>query len=424
MRTLRLALAASLSAALLAGCAKGTGVTPLTRAAAGYSLYYLDAQVGNGPIQVVDAATGRHERTLPVGTPSPDWQRLYAVTYDNDRTVLRAVDAHTAALVHQISFAGAFALPATATGATGGLSPNGEWLVLESHAALNQTSFMILNTSFTQRPLRVVLNGPFSFDAISNDGDRLYLIESLAAFQPGHYRVRLYDIGAGSLDPHVIVDKREIGSASMTGTRISGVFAPDGGWQYSLYMNERKGAFIHALNLDASFAWCIDLPPGGDQSKQMMWSLAITPDGRSLYAVNPTLGKVARIDIGPQGPDNAVSQTNSFARVSAAASSGFVTDVEAKEIQMGSAALSRDGRTLFATAFDGTVAIDLSSLRLQRRVLDGAGIESVVMSQDAAWIFASSWDGPTVLRIVPSTGMATTILKTDTAWTLLRAEPR
>lgn len=428
MRTRRLVLAASLSMMLLTGCAATTtGATPLTSAGSGYSLYYIDAQVGNGPIHVVDAATGRSERTLPVGTPSPDWSRLYAVSYDAGRTILRAVDTRTADVTHQVSFDGGFALPAaSSTGATGGLSPNGRWLVLQSQVLKNQTSFMLVNTSFLQRPRRVSLSGSFSFDAISNNGQRLYVIESLAASQPGHYRVRLYDVGAGAVDPMVVIDKREIQSGSMTGTRISGIFAPDGGWQYSLYVNESKGAFIHALNLDSTFAWCIDLPEAqGDQYLQTMWSLAVKPDGSVLYAVNPTLGTVAQIDVGPNGPAADVSRVSSLKLVSAApATSGFFTDALAKEIQMGSAALSRDGGTLFATTFDGTVAIDLRSPTSQRRILDGAGVESVVMSQDGAWFFASSWDGPSVLRISTATGASEKILKTDSAWMLVHAEPR
>jgi hypothetical protein len=425
--TRRLTFAVMASTLLLSACAARTSVTPLTSSPVGYSLYYIDAQSLANRINVVDTGSGRLVRTLPLGTPSPDWSRLFAVSYDSSRTILRAVDTKTAAVIHQVSLAGSFALPlATAIGPTGGLSPNGDWLVLEGQVVQNQTSFVLMNTSFTQHPRRISLTGSFSFDAISNDGQRLYLIESLAAAQPGHYRVRVYHLAAGSLDPRVIIDKREIETGSMTGTRISGIFSPDGAWQYSLYVNESKGAFIHALNLDSTVAWCIDLPaPQADQYLQTMWSLAIKPDGGALFAVNPDLASAARIDIGPDGPAADVSQVTSLKLVSAApATPGFFTDALAKEIQMGSAALSRDGRTLFATTFDETVAINLATPTSQRRILDGAGVESVVMSQDGAWLFASSWDGPSVLRISPTTGTAVKILKTDTAWMLVRAEPR
>lgn len=413
------------STLLLSACATKTSVTPLTSSAGGYSLYYIDAQSLADRINVVDAGNGRHERTMPIGTPSPDWSRLFAVSYDSSRTILRAVDTRTGAVMHQVSMEGSFALPfATAPGPTGGLSPNGNWLVLEGQVIQNQTSFVLMNTSFTQHPRRISLTGSFSFDAISNDGQRLYLIESLAAAQPGHYRVRMYDLAAGSLDPRVIIDKREFETASMTGTRLSGIFSPDGAWQYSLYVNEGKSAFIHALNLDATYALCIDLPGGGDQYQQSMWSLAATADGTVVYAVNPVLGEVGVVDMSSSGPPGDLSRVANFAPLSAVSQVGSlpVTEAEAKGIQIGSAALSLDERTLFATGFNGTVALDPSSLKVRRQILNGA-YESVVLSQDARWLFASSWDGPGVLRISPDTGASVKILKTDTAWTLVRAEP-
>ena len=416
--------AAAVLTVLLAGCATAAGAAPRTTPG-GYLLYGSDAQVGNAPISVIDAASGHLERTLPVGTPSPDWSRLFAVSYSGTRTTLRAVDTHSGRTLAQISFEGSFGLPfATAGGQTGGLSPNGKWLVVQSVGLANETAFMLLPAAFTQRPRRVTLPGDFSFDAISNDGNRLYLIESLAASQPGHYRVRLYDLAAGELDPRVIIDKREVSSASMTGTRVSGVFAPDGRWQYSLYINQAKGAFIHALNLESAFAWCIDLPPGGMTYQQMMWSLAIDPAGSALFAVNPTLGKVARVDISADGPSSDVSQASSFIPAQASLRSGFFSEADAKGMQLGTSALTRDGQTLIATGDLGTVAIDVAGLKLRRQLLPDPALESVVMSDDGGVLFASSWRGPSLLEVNPTTGARIKVLQTNSALTLYHAEHR
>lgn len=415
------------SAILLTGCATTSGSPTSAARKSGYVLYARNAQLGNAPLDVIDAATGRVELSLPVGTPSTDWSRLYAAKHDNGRTSLQAIDVHTAQVVSQISFNGWFDLPmADPSGLTGGLSPNGKWLALRSSGQTSETSFMLVSTSFDQHPRRITLPGDLAFDAFSNDGQRLYLIESLAASQPGHYRVRRYDVALGALDPRVIVDKREIASASMTGTRISGVFAPDGGWQYSLYINEKTGPFIHALNLDQTFAWCIDLPSGGTRDEQMMWSLAIVKDGRELFAVNPTLGKVARVDITSEGPSNEVSSASSFnpARLTSR-NPGFFTDAYAKGIQIGSAALTRSEQTLIATGNGGTVAIDVAHLTLNAKPsLTDPGIESVVMSDDGAALYASSWDGPAILELDPASGVKRDVLHTDTTWVLVRAESR
>jgi hypothetical protein len=283
---------------------------------------------------------------------------------------------------------------------------------------------MLVPTGFTQRPRRIAVTGDFSFDAISNDGNRLYLVESLASSQPGHYRVRLYDVAAGALDARVIVDKREPASASMTGTRISGVFAPNGSWQYSLYINQGKGAFIHALNLDSAFAWCIDLPSGGGTYQQMMWSLAIDPAGRALFAANPTLGKVARLDISADGPSSDINQTSSFNPAQTSLRSGVVSEADAKGIQVGSSALTPDGQTLIATGDLGTVAIAVDGLKLKQALLPDPALESVVLSDDGTALFASSWQGPSLLRINPLTGARIKVLQTDSALTLYRAEHR
>ncbi len=426
MTMIRGMAAVAASAIVLTGCATTSSVSTAAAQTSGYVLYARNAQLANAPLDVIDAATGRVEQSLPVGTPSPDWSRLYAVKHDNRRTSLQAIDVHTAQVVSQVSFDGWFDLPiADPSGMTGGLSPNGKWLALRSVAQTRETSFMLVSTSFDQHPRRVVLPGDFDFDAMSNDGQRLYLIESLAAVQPGHYRVRRYDVALGGLQPQVIVDKREIASASMTGTRISGVFAPDGGWQYSLYINEKTGAFVHALNLDQTFAWCIDLPLGGTRDEQMMWSLAIKKDGRELFAVNPTLGKVARIDVTSDGPSNEVSSASSFNPTPLTSQKpGPLVDAVAKGVQIGSAALAMNDRILVATGSTGTVSIDVPALTLDRPLLSDPGIESVVMSDDGAALYASSWGGPAILEVDPASGVKRDVLHTNTAWILVRAERR
>lgn len=427
MKGIRWQTAAAAATLLLTACGTAQTGRQTNMAPAGYRLFVRDAEPRNTPIDLIDATSGRVERSLPVGTPSPDWSRLYTVSYDLKRTTLRAIDTHGGNLVAQISFDGGFVLPSVgASGLTGGLSPSGGWLVAQTSGIQNRTDFMLISTSFTERPRRISLPGDFAFDALSNDGQRLYLIESLAAIQPGHYRVRRYDVGAGALNPQVIVDKRELATASMTGTRISGVFAPDGGWQYSLYINEKKGPFIHALNLDQTFAWCVDLPAGGTRQEQMMWSLAMQKDGRALFAVNPTIGKVARIDVTSDGPSNEVSASSSFtpARLAFRAP-GLVTDAYAKGIQAGSAALTDNGRTLIATGDSGTVAIDVAHLTLNAKPsLTDPGIESVILSDDGAALYASSWDGPSILDVDPASGVTRDRLQTDHVWILYRAERR
>jgi len=93
MTTARSLAAATVTTVLLAGCATASGAPP-PATTGGYRLYAVDTQVGSAPISVIDAATGHLERTLPVGTPSPDWSRLYVLSHQQQKTTLAAVDTH------------------------------------------------------------------------------------------------------------------------------------------------------------------------------------------------------------------------------------------------------------------------------------------------------------------------------------------
>ncbi len=150
----------------------------------------------------------------------------------------------------------------------------------------------MVDTSFASPPLEVSLPGSFEFDAISNDGQRLYLIQHAAASQ---YFVRLADVRTGHLDATVIFDKSD-GSATMSGVRLSSVPASDGHWLFSVYARRDKSAFIHALSLDNPLAFCIDLPGTGYASdpRELLWSVTMSPDGQRVYATNGATGIVLR----------------------------------------------------------------------------------------------------------------------------------
>ena len=413
--------AAAMAAFLLSSCGTPSASAPAKSSASGYRLYAVDMRREGAPISVLDATTGKLQRTLPMGTPSPDWSRLYVLAHPQQKTTLQALDTHSGGVVSQISFDGWFDLPAAnMIGQTGGLSPNGQWLVMERFSQPGNTNFMLATTSFIQRPRLITLPGSFSFDAISNDGRRLYLIESLAPKRPG-YQVRLYDIQAGALDPHIVVDKRE--TAPMTGSRVSGIFDRQGHWQYSLYVNQGGGPFIHALNLEGNFAWCIDLPLGGTQPEQMMWSLSLNAGGTALIAVNPTLGKAARVDVSPDGPSNEISQNVIFTPVRPAPQArGFFTDAFAKGIQIGSSALAGDGTTLVAVADSGTIALQLPGLTPGRTLLTDEGVESVVLGDDGAVLFSSSWSSSALREIDPLSGTGLKTLYLNTTYLLYHAE--
>ncbi len=248
--------------------------------AMGDRLYVRD---GNGVpanrLSVIDAGSGTRVQDLPLGVPSPDWSTLYVTERGIEQTTVRALEPQTGQALRETTITGRFALPEEGSAGTPrGLSPNGRWLTLArglTYAATTTSHLAVIDTAFAQPPKYVNLDGDFSFDALSNDGASLYLIETLpptGTATPGlGYKVRLYDMRTATLQPGVIVDKTAI-AQTMSGTRQSSMVSPDGQWVYSLYLNQAKGPFIHMLNLNGRFSVCIFLPTTDkeDIAKQLL----------------------------------------------------------------------------------------------------------------------------------------------------------
>ena len=167
----------------------------------------------------------------------------------------------------------------------------------------------VLDTSFKQPPRTLDLPGVFYFDGLSNDAGSLFLTESLTDDPQGKYQVRRYDMRLGALDPNIVIAKGE--SQIMNGVRQTAPASRDGAWLYSLYLNPNQGPFIHALSLSTPVAFCLDLPKSAmaDLARQARWSLALSGDGRTLYAVNGAIGELLEINVAGDIPEIARTHT-------------------------------------------------------------------------------------------------------------------
>ncbi len=355
---------------------------------ADFKLY--EAVSDRSQIAVIDSQSHSIERRLPLGTPSPDWKHLYSVAGNE----LADIDPETGAANRSLRLPGAYQLPpSTLGGMPGGLSQNGQWIVLQSFDSApgqqpNASHFMVANTSFQAAPIEVDLKGFLAFDTISNDGARLYLIQYLPA---GNYRVRMYNVFAQQLDPQVIVDKTDP-KDSMTGERLSGIPAQDGGYLYSIYVRQNDVPFIHALTLDGSpIAFCINLPGSGYQASSggFNWALAMTADGSRLYAANGASGMVSEVDLG-----SSLSVARSAKFDSGKPAAGILAqDVSAKELGTGAAVISPDGKTLVTTSSSGIAFVDTSSLRASTHALTSWTVWSLALSPDGKVLYALSSSG-------------------------------
>ena len=413
-----------LSIIVLTACGRVQSTKP---AAAGYLLFIEEGYTSGGQqITVRDSGTGRIERQLPIGTAAPDWSRYYTVTQLGGSARLTAIDPASGGTLAQTTIPAGYALPDFGySGPSAGLSPNGLWLALTSpgkHAGGGVvTNFLVGSSSLSEPFVNVQVDGDFSFDALSNDGQSLYLIQKMS--DPNHYQVRLYDIGAASLAAQKVVDKREP-DEPMEGIRGDSVADPNGNQVFTVYVRD-SGPFIHALPLlNQPFAWCVDLPSkgGSDLEQQFHWSLAIGRQGGPVYLVNTTLGMVAEMTT---GNPPAIARTKPLALSSGGNPfAGLVTDAEAKGPRIGGAALSADGRTLFAVGQSGLVAIDTATLRIRLRILNGETVDSIRLSSDGKWLYAAGAAHSKLWQINASTGAVSgEVMGSTNPWALLWAEP-
>ena len=327
----------------------------------GDKLYEATAQ----SIVVINSRNHSIERHLPLGAPSPDWKHLYSMVGDSlvDTNPLTGVTQNAAPV------GAGYGLPlATHNGLPGGLSPAGRWLVLQGSDS-RATHMAVMNTATFKVTDRFDMTGRFNFDAISDDGQRLYLIQYLNGKE---YYVRLFDIPTNSLDANIVVDKSD-GNQAMAGLRLSGIATPDGGSLFSMYVRENESPFIHALSLQGPFAFCLDLPGAGYArgKEAMQWALAMNRDGSRVYAINGASGTVAEVDSNQM-------QVVRTAHISTGSSGATGT---------ADAVLSPDGRTLVTASGSGVVWVDTSSLEVRMEALSEWHAWSLSLGPDGKTLF-------------------------------------
>ncbi|TMD16586.1 MAG: hypothetical protein E6I96_04535 [Chloroflexi bacterium] len=374
-----------LTVTVLTACGRVQSTKP---AAAGYLLFLEEGFTNGGQqITVRDSGTGKIQRQLPIGTAAPDWSRYYTVTPLSGSARLTAIDPGSGQTLAQTTIPAGYALPNFGyAGTSAGLSPNGQWLALTSqgkHAGSGLvTNFLVGASSLSDPFLSVQVDGDFSFDALSNDGRSLYLIQKMS--DPNHYQVRLYDISARSLVAQPVVDKREP-DEPMEGIRGDSVADPNSNQVYTVYVRDR-GPCGPVYLVNTSLGMVAELTTGTPPAIARTKPVALNPDGKPFAAL--------------------------------------VTDAEAKGPRIGGAALSADGRTLFAVGETGLVAIDTATLKVRVRILSGEAVDSIRLSSDGRWLYAAGAENSDLWQIDPETGTVRGQVKGVTQpWALLWAEP-
>jgi hypothetical protein len=225
--------------------------------------------------------------------------------------------------------------------------------VLEAFDAPNNTAppiathFLLVDTSYANPSKQIDLAGQFEFDAVSNDGQRVYMIQYLSS---DSYHVRMFNVATGHLDPTIVFDKTD-GNTAMAGLKVSGVASRDGHWLYSLYIRK---------------------------------NLALSADGSHLYATNGAMGLIADLDSSNGAPN--LTRTVRIAAPRQTAS--LIQGVEAKGFGANGAVVTPDGRTLVTSGATGVIWIDTDTLHVTGRQLTSWTVWSLALSPNGDELYA------------------------------------
>lgn len=280
-----------LLAFLVAPSASADGCPPSTCATTASAVpgSPLIVQRTGGPhaaLLAFDAARGTQRFSLPAGTLSPDGGVFYTAGPGGHRTYIRRHDPANGARGPLWSIRGRWGLVAVSLG--------GRKLAL-ARAAVRRggsTPIAVVDTR-THHVRGIALRGSYEVEALSPDGRRIFLIHH--PWRSAEYDLRVYDVATGRLRATRLADPDE----QMQGLAWNAVQTRDGRWLVTLYLEPTGGAFVHALDLGRGIAHCIDLPAGSGNAAPAYatTALVLSPDERTLYAVDPVAGSANVVDL-------------------------------------------------------------------------------------------------------------------------------
>ncbi len=345
---------------------------------------------GTAGLEVILASTGEKTLDLPTGTPNALWGRLITAEVRGGQTVVRDLVVQPGFGGDSTTLTGAWRLPTIGPDPVPvGVSGDGNTIVLVQAKNGGPTSrFAILRRGFAKRAFIIELSGRYDYDALSPNGSTLYVVEHLEKNEGGTYQVRAVDSATGTVAEGVIADKRNINEA-MAGYPLAQVRRQDG-LVLTLYQGMQH-PFIHALNSAEAWAVCIDLPASGldDAAAEADWGLAQAPDGRSVYAVNATLGLVGEVDPVQLGLRRAAS-------VKPLAGTGIVLAKFGHQAAGPTGlrvVVSPDGRSIYAAGAGGIMALDSTTLKVAATFEQGMAVDALAVTPDGGTLYALLDDG-------------------------------
>jgi DNA-binding beta-propeller fold protein YncE len=407
----RLLVAAVLPAILAVACGSASRDQSPTASSSPAATRTNDALVLSGAdgTRVIDAS-GQILADLGHVIGAQGWKVAFTTDIDSaGNTAVQVIDARAGKTTRTMQLTGRWTPVAEYGNGPSGVSPNGRWLVL-SDSKSDRAAYQVIDATGSMQPKRIELAGRFSFDAISDNGESLFLVERLDGTK---YRVRVADVRSGLLVPEAVIDVKQVATTAdeygvMNGSYTTAVAGPGGEWYFSVYQHPTKGPYIHALNTHARIAQCIlDLPTFGsagalEMAKQPFWSLAVDDYHgiARLYAVNGALGRIALVD-----PYEIRVKRSATFKVPAPAPG------PAAFVPQTGAAVSPDGYRLYALGETGIFLIDPTDLSLRATFAQGSAFRGLAVSPDNATLYALAADGRSVVVLDARTGRPSTTLR-------------
>ncbi len=392
-------------------------------------IVYVRSNGGPAPlILAIDARTGQPLRTLTDGAVSADGASVYwsESTVGGTKTRVHVTDLASGTESRSFTIDGDL-LPAGNPQTFSPLAGDGRLSKDGRHLALMNVPYKLNGDWFTRLAVVNTATGAvesfteirgqstYGFIAFAPDGRSMYLEQ----YGEGATRTRVFDIPSGTL-------LNASGSGLVTsGFRTAAVLSSDGRWMFRLDAGRQTtnctstdgpacapnaiAPYLVAMDLTARVSTIVALPSAQmstDFEKYMLWSLAITSDGSTLYAVNPALGVIDEFDAHALRIRRtaAITIARTGDDVLAAAARFFLPVAYAKRYLIGGAVLSPDGRTLYAAAHDGLAVIDTQSLRSPALSQPSHQFDTMRLSGDGQRLYAMDNMAGTLVFIDTTTG--------------------
>lgn len=254
-------------------------------------------------IEAVSLGTGQVQRRIPEGIVSVGADRVVSTTTDGTSTRVTTMD-----------LAGEVLSRATLEGNMVARVATNELVALTDRAGAGETAYLpapkertrvvVLDSDGTQREFE--LEGNFEPEAFKVSGTELFMIEYIPAMAPDRYQVRRLKLRSGAVVP--IGRFKSNAPDQMQGTGRTQVLAPAGHELYTLYTQQPDAghagdahahgishAFVHVLNLDQSWAHCVDLPSVFASGRATASAIAVNPSGSRVFVADWTSGSVASL---------------------------------------------------------------------------------------------------------------------------------